>query len=43
MRPRWNFETTIARTVEWYGEVAAGTDAAATTRRQIQEYGNDGE
>ena len=41
--PRWDFETTIAKTVEWYGEVAAGTDAVATTRRQIQEYGNGGE
>ena len=37
--PRWDFETTIAKTVEWYGEVAAGKDVAAMTRRQIQEYG----
>ena len=41
--PRWNFETTIAKTVEWYGGVAAGAEAAETTRRQIREYGNGGE
>ena len=41
--PRWNFETTIAKTVEWYGRVSAGENAAETTRRQIGEYGNGGE
>ena len=41
--PRWDFETTIAKTVEWYGEVAVGKDVVAMTRRQIQEYGNGGE
>ena len=41
--PRWDFETTIAKTVEWYGGVAAGADAAETTRRQIREYGYGGE
>ena len=41
--PRWNFEMTIAKTVEWYGGVAAGAAAAETTRRQIREYGNGAE
>lgn len=41
--PRWNFETTIAKTVEWYGKVSAGENAAETMRRQIGEYGNGGE
>ena len=36
--PRWDFETTIAKTVEWYAEVGAGEDAAAATRRQIRGY-----
>ena len=40
--PRWNFETTIAKTIEWYVGVAAGADAAETTRRQIREYRNGG-
>ena len=36
--PRWDFETTVAKTVEWYGEGSAGADVAVTTRRQIREY-----
>ena len=36
--PRWDFETTIAKAVEWYAEVGAGEDAAAATRRQIRGY-----
>ena len=36
--PRWNVETTIAKTAEWYKLVASGTDALEVTRRQIQEY-----
>ncbi len=40
--PRWNFETTIAKTVEWYVGVAAGADAAEMMRRQIREYWNGG-
>jgi len=34
-KPRWDFETTVARTVEWYASVAAGEDAGDVTRRQI--------
>ena len=36
--PRWNFGTTIAKTVEWYVSAAAGGDVAELTRRQIREY-----
>ena len=40
-QPRWDFETTIARTASWYRE-AAGLRSApefqALTRRQIDEY-----
>jgi len=38
-RPRWNFATTVAKTVEWYSGVAAGEDPGALVRRQISEYG----
>ncbi len=37
-RPRWDFEPTIARTVEWYRAIATGTDAAELTRNQIRDY-----
>ena len=36
--PRWDFGTTVAKTVEWYGAVASGRDAAEVTQRQIGEY-----
>ena len=36
--PRWNFETTIAKTAEWYVAAAAGGDVAEMAARQIQEY-----
>ena len=36
--PRWNFETTIAKTVEWYVAVAVGEGAAELTVRQIRDY-----
>ena len=36
--PRWNFETTIAKTVEWYKAAAAGDGPAELTVRQIREY-----
>ena len=39
-QPVWNFETTIARTVEWYRGVNENAAAAENlTRRQIAEYG----
>lgn len=37
-KPRWNFEETVARTVEWYAAVRAGADPRAVTRKQIDEY-----
>lgn len=37
-QPRWNFQTTIEKTVHWYREVRAGADPASLTRLQIQEY-----
>ena len=36
--PRWDFATTVARTVEWYEAVRRGEDAAAVTARQIRDY-----
>ena len=40
-QPRWNFETTIARTASWYREATglrAVSEFQALTRRQIEEY-----
>ena len=37
-RPRWNFETTVAKTVEWYVKTAEGKSIVETTREQIAEY-----
>ena len=37
-KPRWNFEETVAKTVEWYEAVRAGKKACEVTRRQIDEY-----
>jgi CDP-glucose 4,6-dehydratase len=39
-QPRWDFETTIEKTVAWYREVHEGADPGALTRRQIEEYHN---
>ena len=36
--PRWNFDETMHRTVEWYREYYGGGDIAACTKRQIAEY-----
>ena len=38
--PRWNFETTVAKTVAWYAAADAGADIAELTRLQIGEYGH---
>ena len=38
--PRWDFNETMRRTVEWYREYYNGGDVAACTRRQIAEYTN---
>ena len=37
-RPRWSFETTVAKTVEWYVKAAEGKSIVETTRDQIAEY-----
>ena len=36
--PRWDFETTVARTVEWHMAVRGGEPAVDVTDRQIREY-----
>ena len=39
-QPAWNFETAVARTVEWYRDVNENAAAAENlTQRQIAEYG----
>lgn len=37
-RPRWNFETAIARSVEWYKTYAQHGDINACMNRQIDEF-----
>ncbi len=37
-KPRWNFETTLAKTAEWYAGVQAGEKPHALTQKQIEEY-----
>lgn len=37
-KPTWNFETTIAKTVEWYGGVANGESPLKLTKKQISEF-----
>lgn len=37
-KPRWDFETTVARTVEWHMAVCGGESAVDVTDRQIREY-----
>ena len=37
-KPRWNFEETVAKTVEWYESVRSGAKAADVTRAQIEAY-----
>jgi CDP-glucose 4,6-dehydratase len=36
--PRWGFDETVARTVEWYKAFYAGGDVRALCRRQIADY-----
>lgn len=38
-KPRWDFATTVAKTVEWYRAVGAGENPSELTARQIQDYG----
>lgn len=37
-QPRWDFETAIEKTVEWYLGVHEGAEPAKLTQRQIKEY-----
>lgn len=37
-RPRWDFETGITRTMEWYRAIDGGMDPIAFTRNQIAAY-----
>lgn len=36
--PRWDFSTTVQKTVEWYRNHSAGSNPLDLTRRQIIEY-----
>jgi len=36
--PTWDFDQTIAKTVEWYKAEARGDDLVAVSQRQISEY-----
>lgn len=38
--PRWNFETAIRKTVEWYRASHGGADPGELTRKQIKDYFN---
>ncbi len=40
-QPVWDFETTIARTAEWYQQEAEGANPHALTLGQIQSYHQD--
>jgi CDP-glucose 4,6-dehydratase len=37
-RSVWSFEQAVAKTVEWYRVIAAGSDPVQFTREQIQAY-----
>ena len=37
-KPRWDFETTLAKVAEWYAGAQAGEKPLALTQRQIEEY-----
>jgi CDP-glucose 4,6-dehydratase len=37
-QPRWNFETAVQKTVEWYRAMHEGSDPVQLTQRQIKEY-----
>ncbi len=41
-RPRWDLETAVAHTVQWYKAFRAGDDMAEWCRLQIVEYGGLG-
>jgi CDP-glucose 4,6-dehydratase len=37
-QPRWDFETSIEKTVKWYRALNEGADITELTQRQIKEY-----
>lgn len=37
-QPRWDFETAVQKTVEWYRAMHEGAGSAELTQRQIKEY-----
>lgn len=37
-RARWDFETSVTKTTQWYKEVLGGADPVAVTLRQLEEY-----
>jgi CDP-glucose 4,6-dehydratase len=37
-RSRWDFETTVSKTVDWYKDVAGGISGERVSRQQIQEF-----
>jgi CDP-glucose 4,6-dehydratase len=37
-QPRWDFETTIEKTLQWYRSMHEGSDPVDFTQRQIKEY-----
>jgi CDP-glucose 4,6-dehydratase len=39
-QPRWDFETAVQKTVEWYRAAHEGANPTELTRRQIKEYLN---
>jgi CDP-glucose 4,6-dehydratase len=39
--PKWNFETTVEKTVTWYTETAKGAGAPDVTLAQIKEFENE--
>jgi CDP-glucose 4,6-dehydratase len=36
--PRWDFQTTIDHTIDWYRAAARGDDVAALTLNQVELY-----
>jgi len=39
--PKWDFASTIARTVNWYKAVSEGQDPIELTQQQIEQYAKD--
>ncbi len=39
-RPKWRFETAVAKTVEWYRAAGSGSDAVHLTMAQLRDHQN---